>query len=175
MSVDYKKTKYINEVLKEINEDPSLLTTTYRKVGNGGPLGKLFMHAFTVQGKFLLPSGRPPFRPSGNPQGMTPAIFQQEIHKFTVFCRTDITASKREIIFVQLLESIHPTEADILIAVKDQELTKLYPNITRKVVADAGFIPPLTEQEAAAEVAAVKKSSRPRGRPRKSETPQPAQ
>lgn len=165
--------KYITELLKEINDDPSLLQTTYKKVGNGGPLAVFFKHAFTAQGKFLLPEGEPPFKPNPNPIGMTPAIFQQEINKLYVFCRADLKPAKRETIFVQLLEAIHPSEAKVLLAIKDQTLPTLYPNITRKVVAEAGFIPPLTEAELKVEEAEVKKSARPRGRPRKSQDPQP--
>jgi hypothetical protein len=168
------RNKFITELFDEINKDVSLFDTTYRKVGNGGPLGVLFKHAFTAQGKFLLPDGEPPYRPNPNPQGMTQAIFQQEINKFYVFCRADLTASKREVMFVQLLENIHPSEAKILIAIKDQKLTELYPNITRKVVADAGFIPPLTAEQLAAEEALVKPSARKSGQPRKSASPQPA-
>ncbi len=166
--------KYITELLKEINDDPSLLQTTYKKVGNGGPLAVFFRHAFTAQGKFLLPEGEPPFRPNPNPIGMTPAIFQQEINKLYVFCRADLKPAKRETIFVQLLEAVHPSEAKIILAIKDQSLTKLYPNITRKVVADAGFIPPLSAEELKAEEAEVKKSAGPRAKSRKSESPQPA-
>jgi hypothetical protein len=39
------------------------------------------------------------------------------------------------------LEGIHPTEAAILIAVKDQKLQKMYPKITWKLASDAGIIP----------------------------------
>jgi hypothetical protein len=39
-----------------------------------------------------------------------------------------------------LLEGVHPTEAKMLIAVKDQELHKLYPKITHKLVYESGFI-----------------------------------
>jgi hypothetical protein len=42
-----------------------------------------------------------------------------------------------------LLESIHPDEAKVMIAVKDQKLDKLYKKITRKVVEQAGIVPPL--------------------------------
>lgn len=167
--------KFITEVFKEINDDPSLLTTTYRKVGNGGPMAILFKHAFTAEGKFLLPEGDPPFKPNVNPIGMTPAIFQQEIQKWYVFCRKDISNTKRETMFVQLLEAMHPSEAKILLAIKDQQLTKLYPKITRKLAAEAGFIPPLTPEELKAEEAEVKKSVKPKGRPRKSEDPQSTQ
>jgi hypothetical protein len=62
----------------------------------------------------------------------------------------------------------HPNEAKIIIAIKDQKLTDLYPNITRKAVADAGFIPQLSSEELKEEIAEVKKPGRPRGRPSKS-------
>ena len=166
------QNKFITEVLKEINDDVSLFHSTYKKVGTGGPMATLFKHAFTSAGKFLLPDGDPPYKVNPNPIGMTPAIFQQEISRFYVFCRKDISASKRETMFVQLLEAIHPDEAKVLLAVKDQTLTKLYPNITRSVVAEAGFIPPLTAEELQQERALVKKSAGPKGK-RKSGTPQP--
>lgn len=167
--------KYITEILKDINDDPSLFQTTYKKSGNGGLFSIMFKHAFTSEGKFLLPEGEPPFKPNPGPLGMTPAIFQQEITKWYVLCRKDLSANKRETIFIQLLEALHPSESKIMIAIKDQQLTKMFPNITRKIVAEAGFIPQLTAEELKVEVAATKKLSGPRGRPRKSASPQEAQ
>lgn len=167
--------KYITEVLKEINDNPSLLNTTYKRAGDGGPLGKIFWCAFTSNGKFLLPEGEPPFKPSPEPMGMTPARFITEVRKFEYFFRPDFPSLKREQMFIQLLESVHPDEAKIAIAIKDQELSKLFPNITHEAVATAGYIPHLSKEEVKEEVAAVKKSAGPRGRPRKSASPQPAQ
>lgn len=132
---------YITEVLQEINDNPALLQSTYKCVGNGGPLGTLFKHAFMEEYKFKLPAGLPPYTPAAQPQGMTSAVFQQEIGKFKVYVRDDISSAHREKIFIQVLENIHPTEAKILLAIKDQTLTLLYPKITRKLVADAGFVP----------------------------------
>lgn len=159
--------KYVTEVLKEINNDPSLLYSTYKMCGDGGPLGLIFKHAFTAQGKFILPDGEPPYKKAPEPMGMTPAQFITETRKFYLFCRKDLKPIKRETLFVQMLESIHPDEAKILMAIKDQTLTKLYPNITRQVVADAGYIPQLTKEELKAEEQEVKKSGRPKGRPPK--------
>jgi hypothetical protein len=168
-------TKYVTEVLKEINDDPSLLHTTYKKHGDGGPLGLIFKHAFTAEGKFILPNDEPPFRKATEPMGVTPAQFIGETRKFYIFCRADLKSIKREQLFIQMLESIHPDEAKILLAIKDQKLTKLYPNITKKVVAEAGYIPQLTAEELAKEKETVKKSARPRGGSRKSASPQPVQ
>jgi hypothetical protein len=45
-----------------------------------------------------------------------------------------------------MLEGVHPSEAEVLIAIKDQTLHKKYTKITRKLVSDAGFIPPLEKK-----------------------------
>lgn len=168
--------KYITEVLKEINADPSLFQTTYKKYGDGGPLGTLFRHAFMPEHKFILPDGQPPFAASKEPIGMTPSNMLSEIRRMYVLCRRDLKPMKRETIYIQMLESIHPDEAKILQHVKDQTLTKLYPNITARVVADAGFIPHSAIQSAPAQPVQTevepKKVARPRGRPRKNPVPE---
>jgi len=168
-------TKYITEVLKEINDNPELLLTTYKKFGDGGPLGTLFYHAFTAEGKFILPEGEPPFKRDPGPIGMTPGNFMKEMRRLYVFCSRNLKPARRETLFIQMLEGLHPDEAKILIAVKDQTLTAIYPKITRKVVAAAGFIPPLTDEQLKEEVAAVKKSSGSKAKTASSARPQPAQ
>jgi len=143
-----KYNKFINEVLEEINKNPRLLIDgEYKKFGNGGPLGVFFKHAFDPDHRFLLPEGEPPYRKIGYPQGRTPIIFQQEIMKFYIYCRKDIKPTKLQTPFIQFLEGIHEKEAKILIAVKDQNLTSLYPNITPEIVFEAGFIDKLPPKE----------------------------
>lgn len=163
------------EVLKEINNDVTLLHTTYKKQGDGGILGTVFGYAFIPEAKFLLPPGEPPYKVNPAPVGMCPTNLVIECKRFYTLCRPDLRPLKREQIFVQMLEGLCKEEAEILLAIKDQNLTKLYPNITRKVLADANYAPPLpvTVDEVKEEQEVVKKVGRPRGRPRKSESPQP--
>jgi hypothetical protein len=40
-------------------------------------------------------------------------------------------------VFVQILEGIHWQEADLVVAAKDKDISKLYPNVTREVVRKA--------------------------------------
>ena len=134
-------TKYLTEVLKEINDDIGLFKTKYQKQGDGGILGTFFAHAYIPAAKFLLPEGDPPYKPAPQPLGMTPSNMVQEIRRFYVLCRNDLKPLKREQIFIQMLENVHPDEAKILLAIKDQTLYKIYPNITAQAVADGGFIP----------------------------------
>ena len=73
---------------------------------------------------------------------MSPAILTQELRRFYVFLRKDLKPIKREALFISLLESVHPSEAKLILAVKDQKLHKLYKKVTRKAVEEAGFIAP---------------------------------
>jgi hypothetical protein len=132
-------TTFLPEMLEEINKDPKLLTTKFR--GNAA-LRIVFEYAFLSDKKFLLPEAEPPYRPDAAPIGMSPAILTQELRRFYVFLRKDLKPIKREALFISLLESVHPSEAKLIIAIKDQKLHKLYKKITRKVVETAGFIAP---------------------------------
>lgn len=144
--------KLVHEVLKEINTNPNLMKSTYQPVNGGGPLGVLFKHAFLPEYKFLLPEGEPPFRKDDSPLGLSPSKMQSEIRKFYIFTDPKIPPGKRENAFIQILESIHEHEAAVLIAVKDQKLTEMFPNITRRRLIEAGFLPPLVELGPSGEV-----------------------
>jgi hypothetical protein len=129
-------TKYITEILTEINDDPKKVEM-YK---TSAALRILFEYAFDPEKKFILPDGEPPYKLDAAPIGMSPANIYQELKKFYVFCRKDLTPVRRETLFIQLLENVHPSEAKLLLAVKEQNLTKLYPKITHKLVHGAGFI-----------------------------------
>lgn len=129
-------TKYITEILTEINDDPKAI----EKYKGNAALRLIFEHAFLPEKKFALPDGEPPFKKDAAPIGMSPANLYQEVRKLYIFCRTDLKAIRKETLFVQLLENVHPSEAELILAIKDQKLTKKYPKITHKLVADAGFI-----------------------------------
>lgn len=129
--------KYITEILDEINTDPKSID----KYKGNAALRLIFEHGFLPEKKFALPEGDPPYKKDSAPLGMTPANLYQEVRKLYVFCRTDLNALRKESLFVQLLENLHPSEAELVLAIKDQKLTKKYPKITHKLVAEAGFIP----------------------------------
>lgn len=135
--------KYLTEMLQEINDNPTIIDN-YR---SEFLLKVVFAHAFLPTHKMVLPEGEPPFKPADQPLGMTDINLHAEAKRMAVFIRKDLTPIKRETLFVGLLESIHPSEAKVLIAMKDQKLSKLYKNITHKLVSDAGFIPAPVKKE----------------------------
>ena len=124
-------------MLAEINENPKAIENYKQEF----LLKVIFAHSFLPDYKLNLPEGEPPFKPAAEPMGMTPTNMFSEARRMYVFTRDDLSAIKRESLFISLLEGVHPDEAKILIAMKDQKLNKLYPKITHKLVSDAGIIP----------------------------------
>ena len=129
-------SKYLTEILDEINTDASVLP----KYRENGALRLLFEYAYDPLKKMVLPEGDPPYKEDVAPIGMSPGNLMMEVKKLYIFCRTDLTALRRESIFVQLLEGLHPSEAKLILAVKDQDLTKLYKNLSHKFAFDNGLV-----------------------------------
>lgn len=139
-------SKLITELLEDINAD----TANIEKYKTNGALKLLFEYAFDPEKKFELPAGDPPFKPDAAPIGMSPGNLHMEMRKLYIFCRKDLVPLRRETLFIQLLENIHPEEAKVVLAIKEQKLSKLYPKITHKLVYDAGLItvaPPAAKEK----------------------------
>ena len=135
--------EYVTVMLDKLNADPTLID----KYKTDAALKLIFEYAFDPAKKFILPEGEPPFKPAAEPMGMTPTNLFSELRRMYVFCRADLKPIKRESLFISFLEGVHPTEAKMLIAVKDQALHKLYPKITRKLLEKAGVIPELPKKD----------------------------
>lgn len=149
-------SKFVTEMLSEINENPEAIV----KYKDNAALKLLFQYAFDPAYKFELPEGVPPYKEDAAPLGMSPGNFLMEMRRLYVLCRKDLSNLKRETIFIEMLESFHPSESKVLLAVKDQNLTSLYKNVTHRLAFDAGMVAvePI-------EVAPVKKQGR--GRPKR--------
>ena len=135
--------KFLTEILTEINADVKKIND-YK---DDAALRFIFEYAFDEDKKMDLPDGEPPYKPDGAPLGMAPANLRMETKKFYVYNRKDLKPIRKEQLFIGLLEAVHPDEAKLLIAIKDQNLNKLYPKITRKVLEGTGFIKPKVEDE----------------------------
>lgn len=134
--------KYLTEVLEEINNDVKVINN-YK---DDQALRFIFEYAFDEDKKLDLPDGEPPFKPDAAPIGMSPANLRMEAKKLYVYNRKDLKPIRKEQLFIGLLEAVHPDEAKLLIAVKDQKLTKLYPKINRKLLEGTGFIKPKAKE-----------------------------
>lgn len=126
------QSKYLAEVFEEINKDPS----TASQYKDDFAFKTILKCAFDSEYKFILPAGDPPFKPAPQPMGMTQAALRNEVKRLYIFTKFggNVTRMRREQLYVQLLENIHPAEAKIINSMKDQKLDALYPKITAEFV-----------------------------------------
>ena len=99
------------------------------------PLKELLKYAFHPDIKFLLPEGAPPYKTVGSPDEYNPTYLYPNIRKLYLFVEggnEGLTTLRREQLFIQLLEELHPKEAEVVIQVKDKKLK--YRGLTYKLV-----------------------------------------
>lgn len=73
--------------------------------------------------EWLLPTGDPPFQPANEFESHG-ALYGQ-MRKLYLFVRggnDNLNKIKRETLFIQLLESVHPEDAKVLLAIKEKRL-----------------------------------------------------
>ena len=99
------------------------------------PLKEILRYAFHPDIKFALPPGKPPYKTIGSPDEYNPTYLYPNIRKFYLYIEgghDGLTPLRREQLFIQMLESLHPKEAEIVIQVKDKKLN--YRGLTYKLV-----------------------------------------
>ena len=87
----------------------------------------------------LLPEGEVPYEKNEVPVGTDHTSLRKEwknLYHFVKGGNDSLSKTRRESMFIQILEGLHPTEADILCLVKDKALSSKF-KITKEVVAQA--------------------------------------
>ena len=89
----------------------------------------IFGLAYDQNIKWLLPEGEPPFRPTDvlDAEGRLLSELRR-LYLFVEGGNPDLTKTRREFLFIQLLESVHPEDAKLMIAIK---------GLTKKVAQQA--------------------------------------
>ena len=121
--------------------------------------------------KLNLPEGAPPFkREKAVPTGLAETNLYREMRRFYTWISPppNLTKTKSEILFIQMLEAINLKEAELVIAIKDRKLTDIYPAVTEDLVRETfpGILPPKTESVVAPQQEVVAPPKK-RGRPKK--------
>ena len=85
-----------------------------------------------------VPEGAVPYRPNDAPIGTEHSKLIHEWKKFNYFVKgiNEIAQTKRETMFIQMLEALHESEAELMCLVKDKQLHKRF-KLTKVVVQDA--------------------------------------
>ena len=87
-------------------------------------LRELLRYAFDPNLKFLLPPGNPPHKTvvdeSENPTYLYGLL--RKLYLFIEGGNPNLKQARREYLFIELLESIHPLEAELLLQIKDKKI-----------------------------------------------------
>ena len=88
----------------------------------------------------VIPEGDVPYARNDAPEGTEHSVLAYESRKLYHFLEggnASITQNKRELMFVQMLEGLHESEADVLCAAKDKVLHQKYKGLSEPVVKEA--------------------------------------
>ena len=132
-------------LISEILDKVSKLKSKKDKVkflqdNNTDSLRMVLKSAFDPKIKWLLPEGDVPYKRNDAPEGTEHSVLAYEARKLYHFMEggnADITQGKRETMFIQMLEGLHESEADVLCAAKDKVLHQKYKGPSEPVVKEA--------------------------------------
>ena len=131
----------ISEVLRKVNNaktkaEKKELLQKY----NSQTLRSLFIWNYDESVVSMLPEGDVPFTPNPSPEGTDCTLLENEGKKLFYFVKggaDQISQSKRESLFIAMLENIHPDEAEVLCLVKDKKLQSKFTRISKTLVQEA--------------------------------------
>ena len=86
-----------------------------------------------------IPEGQVPYKENEVPVGTDHTSLRREWKNLFHFMKggnDELSSLRRETMFIQMLEGLHPEEAKIICLVKDKNLTQKY-KVTRELVAEA--------------------------------------
>ena len=115
------------------------------------PLRAMLYLNFNPDTKWNLPDGEPPFKKEREvPAGLSETTLYRETRRLYIWTQeTNLPKSKREKLFIELLEGVHWTEAEMLCAVKDKRLHKMYKSLKEPLVRETfpGLLPAPVKEE----------------------------
>ena len=131
----------MHEVLTKVNnakDKPKKIAVL--KENDTPGLRRIIKGSFDPNITWDLPEGSPPFIANEAPEGTEHSLLENESKKFWHFVKgADVATSKtrKETMFVQILEALSKGEAEVSIAMKDKELHKKYKGLSQAVVKEA--------------------------------------
>ena len=130
----------VSEVLKKVsNAKTKKEKIDLLKTYNTQALRSILIWNYDEEVKSMLPEGDVPYNPNEAPAGTEHTRLAKEykgLFRFVKGGQDNLPVLKRESMFVQLLEGLHESEAEVICLVKDKKLQKKY-RITKSVVQEA--------------------------------------
>ena len=132
-------------LISEILEKVSKVKSKKEKVSllqqyNHPSLRIVIKSSFDPKIEWALPEGDVPYTRNEAPEGTEHSSLSYESRKLYHFIKggnNQISQNKREMMFVQMLEGLHESEAAVLVAAKDKKLHQVYKGLSKNVVVEA--------------------------------------
>ena len=134
-------TPLLSEVLKKVhNAKTKSKKIEILKEHDCDALRMVIKSSFDPNIEWVIPAGEVPFTANEAEEGTEHTVLRKEAKKLFNFVKggnNAIAGFKRENMFIQMLEGLHISEAEIVIAAKDKSLHKVYKGLSDNVVKEA--------------------------------------
>jgi hypothetical protein len=134
-------TPLLSEVLKKVhNAKTKDKKVEILKEYDCEPLRMVLKSSFDPNIQWLLPEGEVPFRANESEEGTEHTVLRREAKKLYRFIKggdDSLQQMKRENMFIQMLEGLHISEAELLVNAKDKKLHQVYKGLSDNVVKEA--------------------------------------
>ena len=107
---------------------------------NTDALRMVLKSSFDPKIEWDLPEGDVPYTPNEAPEGTEHNMLVHEARTLYHYIKggnPKLTQNRRENMFIQLLEGLHQSEAEIIVAAKDKGLHRKYKGLSANVVKEA--------------------------------------
>ena len=129
----------LNEVLQKVsNAKTKAQKIKLLKEYNTPALRSVLIANFDESVISMLPDGEVPYKKNDAPEDTEHTKLAHEYRKLYLFFKggANVSQTRRETLFIQLLEGLHHKEAEVLTLVKDKQIGKRW-KITRQCVEEA--------------------------------------
>jgi hypothetical protein len=133
-------TPLLSEVLKKVhNAKTKEKKVEILKQYDCDALRMVIKASFDPNIEWALPVGEVPFKRNTASEGTEHTVLRRESRKLYNFIKggNTLPAFKREHMFVQMLEGLHESEAELLVAAKDKKLHQVFKGLSVIVVKEA--------------------------------------
>ena len=107
---------------------------------NTDALRMVLKSSFDPNIEWDLPEGDVPYTPNESPEGTEHNMLVHEARTLFHYIKggnPQLTTNRRENMFIQMLEGLHHSEAELVVAAKDKALHRKYKGLSANVVKEA--------------------------------------
>ena len=131
----------LHEILTKVNnaKDKTKKIAVLRQY-DSEPLRMIIKGSFDPNISWDLPEGTPPYMENEAPLGTEHTYLETEAKRLYHFVKgadDSLSKTRKETLFIQMLEGLHSTEAKLLLDIKDKVLHRKYKGLSVAVVKEA--------------------------------------